>query len=552
MSTERRTAISYSRFSDPKQAEGDSEERQERMFRSFCQQHNLTPLRDVYADRGRSGYHGAHRKKGDLGKLIDAAKDGRFERGTVIVIEAWDRIGRLRPDEQTALVAEVLKTGVDIGVCRLNDVFTEADFGSHKWAIFSAFAMLAHQESKQKSDRIGSAWDHQRRLARAEGKPMRGRIPAWLQMVNGALVPCAEKVKAVQRVFQLSAAGYGQARIIRTLIAEKVPPLGKKSWSNAYIALLLNDRRVLGELQFKKGGKADGEKVLNYYPRIVSEAEFALARAGQEGRRGRHGNRDRKTVNTFQSLLTCALDGEGFFLHDKGERGLRLVNLAGRNGRAPMVTFPYDVFEEAILGQLREIKPESILPRKKEEVSVVDTLRAAVAKVRADIAGLQADLKEGYSKALASVLREREAEEEKIARELQDALAQAARPADKAWQELPGLVDLIRKHGDEARLKIRGVLRSILQDARVLLVRRQSRLLAACQLFFHGGAVRSYLIVYQVAARHKASSWSVRSLASIVAPGDLDLRRREDAAKAEAGLLKLDLEWLAAKMRDQA
>jgi hypothetical protein len=40
------------------------------MFRSFCQLHNLTPLRDVYADKGRSGF------------------------SSVIVVEAWDRLGR--------------------------------------------------------------------------------------------------------------------------------------------------------------------------------------------------------------------------------------------------------------------------------------------------------------------------------------------------------------------------------------------------------------------------------------------------------------------------
>jgi hypothetical protein len=42
----------------------------------------------VFADRGRSGFSGEHRKKGRLGQLIEAAKDGRFDPGTVIVIEA--------------------------------------------------------------------------------------------------------------------------------------------------------------------------------------------------------------------------------------------------------------------------------------------------------------------------------------------------------------------------------------------------------------------------------------------------------------------------------
>src|SRR5262249_15803007 len=154
-SAKRRTGVSYGRFSDfSKQGKGDSEDRQDRMYRDFCQRHNLTPLTEVFLDRGRSGYHDEHRKKGRLGVLIEDAKEGRFEPGTVIVIEAWDRLGRLRPDRQTELVAELLRTGVDIGVCRLDDVFSERDFGTHKWTTLSVFIMLAYQESLQKSERV--------------------------------------------------------------------------------------------------------------------------------------------------------------------------------------------------------------------------------------------------------------------------------------------------------------------------------------------------------------------------------------------------------------
>jgi hypothetical protein len=140
-----RSAVSDSRFSDPKQAGGDSLDRQDREYRAFCQLHKLTPGKEVFADSGRAGNHGAHRTRDELGKLLDVAKDGRFDPGTVVVVEAWDRLGRLRPDRQTELVAELLRTGVSIGVCRLNDIFTEDDFGTHKWTTLAVFIQLAHQ-----------------------------------------------------------------------------------------------------------------------------------------------------------------------------------------------------------------------------------------------------------------------------------------------------------------------------------------------------------------------------------------------------------------------
>src|SRR5207237_7614929 len=119
-------------------------------------------------DRGRSGYRGEHRSKGRLGKLIEAAKDGAFDPGTVVVIEAWDRLGRLRPDRQTELVAELLRTGVSIGVCRLDDIFSEDDFGSHKWTTLAVFIQLAHQESKQKAERVAASWELRRKRARED------------------------------------------------------------------------------------------------------------------------------------------------------------------------------------------------------------------------------------------------------------------------------------------------------------------------------------------------------------------------------------------------
>jgi DNA invertase Pin-like site-specific DNA recombinase len=214
----KRLAVSYSRFSSPKQLAGDSAERQADLFRSFCDRHKLKPHAEVYADKGKSGYSGKHLEKGRLGQLIAAAEEGRFAKGTVIVVEAWDRLGRLRPDQMTTLVSQLLKTGVSIGVCRLDDVFTLEDFGTHKWTTLAVFVQLAYQESKQKADRISAVWKRRRERAREEGEPMAQRLPAWLERVNGVVRVIPERAAAVRRIFQLAGAGYGNVRIIRQLV----------------------------------------------------------------------------------------------------------------------------------------------------------------------------------------------------------------------------------------------------------------------------------------------------------------------------------------------
>src|SRR6516162_7781192 len=221
MSTRRRMGISYTRFSAPIQSKGDSQNRQDDLFRDFCQRHNLTPLSEIFADRGRSGYKDEHRKKGRLGQLIAMAKDGAFDPGTVIVVEAWDRLGRLRPDKQTDLIAELLRTGVRIGICRLDDIFAEDDFGTHKWTTLAVFIQLAHQESKQKAERVAASWERRRQRAREEGTLVGSPLPAWLELVNGEARPVPERAAAIHRIFALAAAGLGANRIVRALAKEK-------------------------------------------------------------------------------------------------------------------------------------------------------------------------------------------------------------------------------------------------------------------------------------------------------------------------------------------
>jgi DNA invertase Pin-like site-specific DNA recombinase len=557
--TPHRLGLSYSRFSSPEQAAGDSEDRQRRDFEDFCRRHDLTPLPRLFCDRGKSGYHDEHRKKGYLGQLLALAKDGRFEAGTVLVIEAWDRLGRLRCDEMVGLVSELCKTGLAIGVCRLNDIFTEADFGSHKWTSLAVFIQLAHQESKQKADRVAASWTR-RRADVSEGKDgatLRATLPAWVEKdAAGRLVLIKDRAAAVRRVFALAGQGLGIKRIIRALDAEGVPAFGSTAvrpgrtrsrysgrWTPSYVALLLRDRRVLGELQPRTASGPAGPPLAGYYPAAVSQAEFDRAKLARspgigQDRRGRAVvHRQSKNVNAFQGLLKDARSGQGWTLHvrrSKGKVYRELVPAAGVVGRDRWRSFPYDVFEEAVLSQLAELAPADVLPKKGADR--LEALRARLTAAQVDVKELKAELGRGFSRAVADVLRDREREAEEAARVLDEARARASVPAEATWRKLPSLVALVKKGGDDARLRVRAALRQLVDSVWVLVVVRGSWRLCAVQVHFAGGATRDYLLSYRPAVRLRGGSWAVRSFAEAGVKGTLDLTRPDHVKRLEAFL----------------
>jgi hypothetical protein len=251
---------------------------------------------------------------------------------------------------------------VNIGVCRLDDVFSESDFATHKWTTLAVFIQLAFQESLQKSDRVADSWRRRRERAREDGRLLTARLPAWVERTKDGLRLIPERAAVVRRIFALEAAGSGVPRIVRTLTAEGVPAFGEVlvregrsrsqfsgRWGKSYIRRLLCDRRAVGEYQPRTADRKEvGPAIIGYYPALVTEDEFLLARSGQEMRRlgSRGKSRHGLHVNIFRGLITHARDGEAISLHNRGRREaprLSLATTSGIEGRsASYYSFPYD------------------------------------------------------------------------------------------------------------------------------------------------------------------------------------------------------------------
>jgi DNA invertase Pin-like site-specific DNA recombinase len=600
-------AFSYIRFSHPDQAKGDSLRRQVEAAAAWCGRNHVTLDTSLTLhDLGKSAYTGEHRKNPDrhaLAAFLKLIESGKVPQGSCLLIENLDRLSREHEVPACHLLTGILMAGVSVvQLAPYEMVLTDKSNG---WELMRAVMELSrgHGESALKSDRVGKAWARRRQQTRENGAILTHKLPLWVEAKNGKLRLIPERAAAVRRVFALSAAGYGNAGIVKKLTAEKVPAFGEAGhWSRTYVDLILKDRRALGELQPRtRDGKPDGEPIPKYYPPVVTEAEWQAARSGSAQRRKRMGRGRRWTpeedaviralsvpeaakklgrtqaavrvhkcllsrrdnppakkdptaqhVNVFSGLLKDALDGNSYYVATRsskfyGTRWRVLLNVASAEGRAPARSFPFGVFEQAVLSLLREIDPHDIL-NGDSGPDLLQTLSGRRAEVENKIAQLEAELLDGDIPAVARVLKRLEDEKRELVEREAEARQKATRPLSAAWGEARSLIGALAKAPDpaDARTRLRAVLKRMVDSVWLVTVPRGRDRLCAAQVWFAGGKRhREYLIYHRPAsvnfARAQKGGWWAKSLSQVISDGYLDLRDRAHARKLEQVLQDVDV-----------
>jgi DNA invertase Pin-like site-specific DNA recombinase len=590
-------AYSYVRFSDPQQARGDSLRRQTEAAASWCD-HNKVHLDTSLTlhDKGCSGFKGLHRENPDkhaLALFLKLVEKGRVRRGDYLLIENLDRLSREEEVPACHLLTGILVAGVRVvQMVPYEMMLTDKSNG---WELMRAVMELSrgHGESQVKSVRNGKEW--RERLARARaGEKQRPRkkdgviseainraLPAWVEERGGRLALIPRRAAAIQRIYELAAAGHGEVRIVKVLVAEGVKPFGGREqftdehgdlrwravkgdaygsgqWTKAYVHKLLMDKRVLGVFQpLKADGTPDGPALPDYFPAVVTQEQWDDARAGAV-RRGRENgkkcNNSTRHIDVFAGLVRDARDGGAMFCTTRTAQGRHTrvyIPANGREGRIPALTFPYPAFEDSILGMLREIPAEEIIGRNgtANEVSV---LSGELARVEGELSEAKAFMNaNGFSVAIGQHITGLEAKQADKIEELTAARQRAAHPAAESWGEFQSLAHALKKADDpdDMRVRIRTALRRNVDGIWLLTVPRGKTRIAAVQIWFTGGKQhRDYLIVHRHALRGAAgereATTRVASLAD-AAPVPIDLRDPEDAAKLESLLASVDVDALA-------
>lgn len=361
----KRPAISYLRISTPKQMHGSGISRQIENTRAYCERKNLE-LKEDLRDVGLSGYKGHNVSRGQLGEFIEGIREGTIDRNIVLVVESLDRLSRQNPLQAFSQFVEILNYGIELHTLADQQVYTKETVTENHSLLFISIGsmMRAHEESSIKSQRLESAWKRKREQT-SEGKTLTRLVPGWISVDEHNkmhLIP--EHAETVRSIFKMSIEeNLGYLQITRHLNENidsypKITPTWKtkntsETWGSSFVVKILNTPNVYGAIESKHG------MIENYYPPVISKAEFNLNQEKQRNRlskkRGRKGIRQ---TNLFQGLIKCGCCGSNVKLAVKNPTGLNtLICIKKSESRTncSMYNWNYDEFESSFLNFIDDL-----------------------------------------------------------------------------------------------------------------------------------------------------------------------------------------------------
>ncbi|MFL9914129.1 recombinase family protein [Paraburkholderia fungorum] len=400
-------AYSYIRFSTPEQQHGDSFRRQADLSRKYAEAHGLSiDEKLTYRDLGVSAFDKSNVRTGELGAFLRAVDAGAVEPGSYLLVESLDRISRAQVMDALEIFMSIVNRGIRIvTLADGREYGKEEDSGKQFTDLLMSIVIMsrAHEESLTKSRRLKEAWRAKR--GRIGDTKLTEMAPAWLKLNEDrtaySLIP--DRVELVQRMFQWSKDGIGSETIARRLNQQSLPTWGTRSavqWHASYIKKVLDNRAVLGEFQPHTlvNGKRipEGDPAPDYFPRIVSDEDFVLAKTARQSRRTNSAGRKGQTLsNLFSGLLRCGYCNGSMVYVNKGHSGPRAKLLVCTRAKAGngchYVPWEYPQFERSVLTYCKGLDFDAFLQTR-------DTVKSELAALSARIAVLESSTTDNEQK----------------------------------------------------------------------------------------------------------------------------------------------------------
>lgn len=355
MNTNRAIAYSYVRFSSAEQAKGASLARQLEAAEAYAKEHDLI-LDDklTFRDMGVSAYKKHNIEEGgDLKRFVDAVDEGLILPGSYLLVESLDRISRATILIAVELLLSIIRRKIIVVTLSDRHVFHPDDVHNHFAPLIMAVVTFyrANDESEHKSMRLRDIWNRKRKLfaditgqaTRISVERMTKMCPAWLKLSDDKrtfeFIP--EKKAVVDEIIQMVMSGLGKRAIAKQLNERGVPTISPpkirrsrigevigavnpdRIWQESYITKVIKNRALVGEFQPHKtvdGTRVpEGNPIQDYFPRLVTDEEFALLQdvVSERGRKS-GGRRGRTFANLFTGLVKCGYCGGSMTFVDKG------------------------------------------------------------------------------------------------------------------------------------------------------------------------------------------------------------------------------------------
>lgn len=406
--TDYAAVIHYGRYSSRKQRQGTSEERQIDRADRWAAMHGIT-FTDRLIDRGKSGYHGDHRKAGDFGTLLQQAKTGALATPALVVLVEGDRAGREDVDVQLeSLVLGLLRSGVDLFVVDANLHLNLERWRTDLGAQIQLQAILhgANSYSRRLSARMKDAHERGRqRIARGEiARP--GWTPTWVDLVDGQWV-LNDYAETVRRVIELMHSyGYNAAAKILTSEGHK-PPRGKK-WTQGNVRALVQSEAIAGGRVTLR--RDPSSVVWGYFPALMDRMEWQalLSRIAARDGSPSHGGNQLNITFIGQGLSSCACCGRpvgarvsSYRQRSTGQRiQQRYVRCRGRgDGACDAPALPLPAVQAHLLTRLSLASLAQLFPQ--QQGSELSTLQGQAAAIQQQIEQQQAVASNGQQQIAA-------------------------------------------------------------------------------------------------------------------------------------------------------
>jgi DNA invertase Pin-like site-specific DNA recombinase len=312
------TAYSYCRVSSNEQRKkGLGLTIQKSNTLAYCLKHNFKLNSNYDEVKAYSAFSGANVTDGNLGRFLTDARAGKIK--GVLITHSVDRLARTSPLDATQQMNEILSYGIDIHIISTGRIYSGKLESLPDVLDAILVSATAFEESKKKSNRSLDNWQALRNTASPEN-PMSKSCRAWLELdkKTGKFIEKKAMADIVRQIYQWSIDGFGVLAIVKKLNEEplKYPPVNKKTgWQNNYVQKILSSEAVMGNFQphqlINKKRVPIGDVIKGYYPEVVDEKIFQLARLRAaerkvkgSGRKGIHG-----VTNLFMGLIKCGSCG---------------------------------------------------------------------------------------------------------------------------------------------------------------------------------------------------------------------------------------------------